>query len=175
MIYDIICLLMVILAFAGGFQRGVVKVFGFLSAIIFGVICILWSAPYLSDFLNASMTQVPKWLLPVLLFLEFSLIAMTLFMLIPHRKQSKTKVYNGFLQNTMGGLFLSAFMVFSIGILSGFFEKTNVIREETRNSSVAYQMLNPLKQKSKQIWQRLTDQNDFLEKPEQVKSAGLGG
>ena len=151
---------MVILAFIGGFQKGVTKIFGLLSAIIFGGIVILWSAPYLADFLTASVTQVPFWLMPTLLFLEFVVMILIFMRLLRSTTKPKTKSGNSFLQNTMGGLFLSAFMLFSIAILSGFFEQTNVIKDKTRTTSVAYQLLHPVKQKSWHLWQRLTDQSE---------------
>ena len=175
MIYDILCLLMVLLAFIGGFQKGVVKIFGLLMAIIFACIILLWSAPYLNDFLIASMTTVPNWLGSTILVTEFIVVFVLFWSLLRSAGQTNTKVQNSIWQNTLGGLFLSAFMLLSISILSGFFEQTNVIQENTKQKSIAYQFLSPVQQKSKLLWRRLTTLKSESRPAKKVKAASIDG
>jgi len=126
MTYDIICLLLVVLAFIGGVQKGVIRIFSFLIAICLSAITTLWSAPYILDFLNASFGHLPAsppMVSMLLLFLAMSWVLSSLvgflWKPLPNRKQHP-------IQNVAGGVLLGAIMLFSIAILSGFFEQTNV-------------------------------------------------
>ena len=162
MTYDIICLILVVLAFIGGFQKGVMRIFSFLIAICLSAIIAIWSAPYILDFLNASFSQLPPYtpsLCILVLFLTLSWLLSSLVGLlwkpIPKKKQNPV-------QNISGGVLLSAIMLLSIAILSGFFEQTKVISQQTKDSSYAYRILTPLHESSRQLWLNLTASTKVL-------------
>ena len=69
---------------------------------------------------------------------------------------------------------LSAIMLFSIAILSGFFEQTKVINDRVKNESFAYKILTPIQKQSKKLWIDLTSEVSKIEKsvdqPEREKA-----
>lgn len=156
MTYDIICLLLVVLAFIGGFQKGVIRIFSFLIAICLSAIFTIWLAPYVTDFLEASSSSLPANSVAILLILVFVLSSWLLGSLvrrlwkpIPRKKQSP-------IQNIAGGVILSIMMILSIAILNGFFEQTKIINSSTKHSSIAYKILTPIHEGSRQLWLNLT-------------------
>ncbi|MCB0685243.1 MAG: CvpA family protein [Saprospiraceae bacterium] len=162
MTFDIICFLLVILAFVGGFQKGVVRIFSFLMAIGLAAIVTIWSVPYLTDFLVASLPDVPGYLPSIILCILFvslcwilSSLVQTLWKPTPKKKPSPV-------QNVAGGVILSSIMVISIAILSGFFEQTQVITATTKETSIAYKILIPINESSRQLWINLTQNHQTI-------------
>lgn len=156
MTYDIVCLLMVLLAFIGGFQKGVVKIFSTLLVWLFALAVVLWNVPYLSDFLNASMAEVPIWLIPVLIITELAILGFLGIKILGTTRRSGKKKDNSLFQNILGGVFLSIFMLLSMAILSGFADQTHLLTEKTKHESTAYKILDPVHHRSRDIWHRLT-------------------
>ena len=166
---------MVLLAFIGGFQKGVVKILSTLLALLFAIVMVLWSVPYLYDFLSASLSEVPSWLGPTLIFSELAILCFLGIKILGTTPKGKKKG-GSLLQNLLGGAFLSAFMLLSMAILGGFAEQTNLLTEKTKNESTAYKILDPVHQKSREIWHSLTSHvTDTKGKDIKVKEASIDG
>ncbi len=156
MTYDIICLVMILIAFAGGFQKGVVRIFGWLIAILLASGTTLWSAPYLLDYLGSPSVGWSSPVPEIMLVVEFALLMWLLTSLMGTLWKPVARKKESMVQNVTGGLMLSGIMVFSIAILSGFFDQTRVISQQTRQQSIAYKILTPIHHTSKKIWINLT-------------------
>jgi amino acid transporter len=167
---------MVLLAFVGGFQKGVVKIFSTLLALLFAVIIVLWSVPYLYNFLNASALEIPAWLGPVIILGELAILSFLGFKIIKKPEKTKKKNDHSLFQNVMGGVLLSVFMLLSMAILSGFAEQTHLLTEKTKHESTAYKILDPVHQKSREIWHSLTSHvTNTRGKDVKVKEASIDG
>lgn len=162
MTYDIVCMVLILMAFIGGFQKGVVRIFGFLIAIFLAAGLTIWSAPYFLDFLAVSKSDWSTPIPEILLFLEFSLLVWMLTSLVSMLWKPVTRKKESITQNIGGGLMLACIMVFSIAILSGFFEQTKVITQETKEKSIAYQVLSPIRDTSKKIWSSTSFRNRLV-------------
>lgn len=162
MIYDLLCLLMVILAFTGGFQKGVVRIFSILIAISLAAILTIWCTPYFKDFMLASFKELPKYTMSAFLGILFFLLCWLLSSVVSKLWRPLPKKKQSTLQNVAGGLILSLIMVVSIAILSGFFEQTKIISSETKQSSIAYKIMTPIHEGSRQLWINLTNNTRIL-------------
>jgi hypothetical protein len=168
--------MMVLLAFIGGFQKGVVKIFSLLLAFLFAILIVLWSVPYLYDFLNASLSEVPTWLGPTLTFSELAILCFFGSKILGTTWRPGKKKGGSFFQNVLGGAFLSAFMLLSMAILSGFAEQTHLLSEKTKHESTAYKILDPVHQKSREIWHRLTSHvTNTRDKDIKINEAAIDG
>jgi hypothetical protein len=156
MTYDIVCLILLLIAFAGGFQNGVVRIFSFMIGFTLSAVITIWSIPYLLDFLNASFGHFPKYVASLIMGFEFLMFSWLLVKLVNSLWRPKSKKKTNIYQNVAGGLMLSAIMLFSIAILSGFFEQTKVIDDRVKNQSFAYKILTPIQKQSKKLWIDLT-------------------
>ncbi|MBK8503026.1 MAG: CvpA family protein [Saprospiraceae bacterium] len=149
MTYDIICLIMILIAFAGGFQNGVVRIFSLLIGFTVSAVITVWSIPYLLDFLKASVGHFPNYVASIIMGFEFLMFSWLLVKLVNILWRPKSKKKKNIYQNVAGGLMLSAIMLFSIAILSGFFEQTKVINNQVKKESFAYKILSPIQKQSK--------------------------
>ncbi|MCB0669554.1 MAG: CvpA family protein [Saprospiraceae bacterium] len=156
MTYDIICLLLVGLAFAGGFQKGVIRIFSFVIAIILSIVLTVWSTPYILDFLEASISTLPPYSNTVILGLLFLILCLFLSSMVNVLWKPVQKKKQSPLQNIAGGLILSAIMILSIAVLGGFLERTKIINSGTKETSVAYKILTPIHDSSRRLWINLT-------------------
>jgi len=164
MTYDIVCLLLLILAFIGGFQAGIIRIFGMAIACTFSALCTIWCAPYIKEFITASMTDVPVSALPIISAVLFVFIAWVMIRIITMLWNPNNYKTHQALHNIMGGAILSTGMLLSISILFGFVDKSSVLRTETKQESISYKILMPIHAKSKNIWTHLTAQTKNIDR-----------
>lgn len=156
MTYDIASLLLIIMAFIGGFQAGIIRIFGLALACTFAILCTIWCVPYIKQFMTASMTQVPVYSVPLISLIIFALITWTMAKIIRMLWKPADYKKNRTMHNLLGGAILSVGMLLSISILFGFVDKSSVITPQTKQESIAYKILMPIHSKSKDLWSNLT-------------------
>jgi len=152
------------MAFIGGFQAGIIRIFGIAIACTFAILCTIWCAPYIKQFMHASMTKVPTYAIPILSLLLFTMIAWSMIKIITILWNPNNYNKNKTLHNLLGGAILSAGMLLSISILFGFVDKSSVLKLETKQESISYRILMPIHAKSKNLWSNLTAQTKNIKK-----------
>ncbi len=158
MTYDIASLLLLMMAFVGGFQAGIIRIFGIAIACTFAVLCTIWCVPYVKEFMLASMSEVPTYAIPLISLLLFSIITWSMVKIISMLWNPEGYKKRKLLHNVLGGSILSLGMMLSISILFGFIDKSSVLQPQTKQESIAYKILLPIHAKGKHLWSSLTAQ-----------------
>ncbi len=162
MSYDLICAILLVLSFVAGFQRGVMRTLGSLLVVMVAIGFSLWITQYIMEFLHASWSQLPTYtgVVPFVTILVLSLI--TAFRLKTEMVPEGREGGDHLALNLLGGALLSVCMMFSLAVFSGLADQSQLIADHTKAESKAYKILNPLSDKGRQLWSKITANSHFL-------------
>ena len=165
MVYDLLCLFLLVTAFAGGYQRGLLRTFSFMIALLLGMCLTLFAAPYLASFLKASMVDPPAHLqsgiLAIILLITIWLLHILLTMLWKKPEQQK----KNFIPQTVGGLLLSSIMLLSISVFTTFIEQSGIMAESIRKTSYLYGWMAPINDKTADTWVQIKSGLAIVQEP----------
>ncbi len=153
--YDILCVTLMLLAFVGGFQKGIIRTFAFFLALVLAAVVSLLSSPYVLSFLESSMNPIAEYVPIVILFITF-LICFLLFKTVLRILWiAPSKEESGWLPRTAGGLLLASIMLLSISVITNFLENSSLIGNKTRDESRLYGFIEPINERTEDTWVHL--------------------
>ncbi|MBK8700369.1 MAG: CvpA family protein [Saprospiraceae bacterium] len=180
MFIDIAAAIIISLGFYLGYQRGLIKtVFDTLSLLI-GVLAALKLSPWTMDLLQTLFNLNKALTLIFGIALTF-LAVMILIRFIGRKLEEILEVANvNFVNKVSGGSLQAVFFAILLSFVLGLFTKINVLKDETKTSSLTYpylmqmpdlskKMFESLKPIFSEFWKRTNEAIDGLKKPEETK------
>lgn len=157
--FDIVCIVLLVLAFVAGFQRGVIDTLLLIAGLVTAAVSTLFITPYVTAFLHSSFIEVSVALIYLILFLIFLMLcwSITTFIRMVWKFGKEDHPHTLWLGKTMGGLSLLSCMVLSIAVLSMFLDETSLMGEEQKDRSIGYRYLGPIRNQSHQLWQKISE------------------
>jgi len=144
MFIDVLCLLLLVIAFFKGLRNGlIIAIFSFLAFII-GLAAALKLSAVAAAYIGANTNIGQRWI-PFLAFFAVFLIVVLLVRL-------GAKALEGVIQmamlgwaNKIGGVFFYAFLyLFIFSIIVFYADQLNLVKDETLAASVAYPFIKPI-------------------------------
>ena len=160
MFLDVVIVSLLILAFAAGFQRGVLKVFSLLISLFLSVLVLLWILPYYTEFFYASLSQEYQSHYEVGTLCLFSLLVVGFFLALRLLWLNKKSNQTEWLQKAMGGLTMVILMVSTVVTLSGFLQQAELLQTRHVQESRTLTWLQPMQTLGSKIYAKLAESKE---------------
>ncbi len=158
--FDVAFIICLLAAFISGLQEGIMRSIGWIVMFTLSVLIAVLSAPYLIRFMEYSFGM--KWLAFqlgfMMLFLLFLLwLSSKPLILVQRNPKSKGYMYG---LRFIGASTMFLITLFSISVLTGFLEKTQITPPQNNQASISYQVMHPVRQSTSILWKELKNGMD---------------
>ncbi len=154
MTYDIFCCILAAIAFAGGYQKGFIKTFSLIIAVVVALAVTGWSGAFIRAYAQQRVWLTDTRLVLIIMALE-AILLIWLFVRFARyigrdagRKQGKITLY----QQLAGGTMLGLTMLLSLAILTGFFDRSGLLSDQQKSDSWSYRLMSPVSEHAKLWW-----------------------
>ena len=152
MLYDIICISLIILAFVGGYQNTTLQGCNLLFSALVGFLGAIFLSPFILTFYETSIGASTS-LVKILIALLFGLlIGYGLFRILQLFTQAKETRISLMFSQSIGGFILAAIMVISISVLTSFTDQAMILSEQVKTEAHLYRWLDPINEKTSTAW-----------------------
>lgn len=168
--FDVAFIICLLAAFFSGLQEGIMRSIGWIVMFTLSVLIAVLSAPYIIRFMEYSFGM--KWLvfqvgIMILFFLFLLWLASKPLILVQRNPKSKGYRY---MLRVMGASTMLLITLFSISVLTGFLEKTQITPPQNNEATISYQMMEPVRQSTSYLWKEVKNgMEDMSRKGTEVK------
>ncbi len=155
MVYDIVCLVLMMIAFTGGYQNGIVGSFSFFFSLICSLIITSMIAPFLSDFLTASYAEWTHYLTLSTLLVIGLVLTWLLYRLLSRIRIKPLRPVFQILRKVLGGTILAGLMILSISIFTSFTVKAHILTPEMLEEAHVDDWMKPINEKASLAWSKI--------------------
>ncbi|MBX2814738.1 MAG: hypothetical protein KTR24_02020 [Saprospiraceae bacterium] len=166
MLIDFVVLCLLFTAVLAGFQQGLFRSFTLLLSCFFAMIACLVMTPALIRFLEHSFGQFEIAYQFVATILFFLLITLILYQLLQELNRGERATY---IRMSLGSLMLCGMMLFSIGVISGFLERSGLIKAEVIADTHCSLVIQPIQNLTSSICEKAMIGADTIKERTQEK------
>jgi membrane protein required for colicin V production len=148
MVLDIVLLIMAILAFIRGWKKGLLWAICSLLAVVLGIVVALKLSSELSEYLFVQQIITSKYTLLISFVILFLGTIFLFRMLIKFVEAILDKLFLGWINNLLGGLLYSFFVVFIISTFCWLANQVNLLKPALKDESKSYIYLEPIAPKT---------------------------
>lgn len=138
---DIICAIVIAYGFYVGFTRGIIKTIFSLISILFGAVATIKFGPAMTDFLQSTFNYYSGLMFIAGMALTFTLTMIIIRTLASGLESLLESANINIINQFFGGILLAFIMVSMYSSLVLFADRSHIITEEAKQTSVTYSML----------------------------------
>lgn len=163
MLYDIICISLIILAFVGGYQNSILQTCTLFFSVLLSFAATLYISPYLLEFYRASIGAPPNIVIvPLVVGLGLALWWLMHRILRLLMKEQKMPV-SSVLPQVVGGLIMAGIMLLSISVLTTFTDQARILSDDIKMEAHLYGWMEPINEKTATAWVQLSSSAQKLQ------------
>ena len=155
MIIDLICLLIAVYAFYMGYTKGIIQTIFNTLSIFIGLLVALKLSPVVINLLESIFNAQNSLILIAGFILTFMLVLLIVRFIGKNLEKIFKTIKLNFINKLAGGAVLCLVFLVCFSYVIYFLDKTHLINESTKNSSITYPVLEVLPEKSKGVIEKV--------------------
>ena len=155
MIIDLICLLIAVYAFYMGYTKGIIQTIFNTLSIFIGLLVALKLSPVLINFLENIFNKQSSIILIAGFVLTFIIVLIIVRFIGKKLEKLFRTIKLNFINKLAGGAVLSLVFLVCFSYVIYFLDRTHLINDATKESSLTYPVLQVLPEKSKNVLEKI--------------------